>query len=805
MASTIMADTTTLSYDPETTTPGLNNGSCNLKPDGSRYPDPFGIGIGNMFAGIPQNMVINVILFAILLTVFVVLRKRGWGSAKIPLMGRRTNEWSSIFYGNRHLELSESATRMGELESPGSAILKQSPDSPEGYDVGILAGSPDGPDALSFWQWVRNAFLARDEFLLERSGTAALEYLRFQRHVIAFTAVLCIISIAIILPVNYRGTKQSGMNSSFPKTTINNVDASGDLLWVHIAFTMVLFPMGLLAMLSYGMKFGISKSTNKRVKTLMFYGLNPRITTEEKIRQHFEEAYHDCQVTAIFLTLNVSKLQMLDDELSKVNAALKFYEKTMSDRSEMPIVKNVACGFFCGCCVNGVNAVDFYQNKRAELERKIEEEIQSWKRTNTVFFVTFATEDQAYRVYQDYQFIFRAKPRTSVSSMIGAKHWTARQAPSAPFVSWENLSMAGWKWWLRAIAINTAVFLFFFFLGTPAVVLNALSLNKLDWFQSFASLPLISQFLPSLLLLTVAGLIPLFLYYTVRWTGYHTRSKEMRAEMKLLYAFLLITILIFPSLALTSLNIIVERFFSGKNVDIMWECAFLADNGAIFVNLMVIFSFVGAACQLLRLGQLFVFLCRYFCGSKSEAERNILLRTKTEFPFHEQYPDFLLTFNIVIVYCFVCPVITPFGLLAMCMKYLVDRYNLSYVFGKSDAPTSVHATAVNFFLVGLLMQNLLMIFFFVVRGGMGSMSGLLIAVLIINGLIYIGISWFGILKKVSLADEFTEDDIDEPSASPVGTPVKKARETYIPPVLQRLEARHISPVSNTVTSSTISA
>lgn len=127
----------------------------------------------------------------------------------------------------------------------------------------------------------------RDDFLLERSGPAAVEYLRFQRHVIAFTALLCIISVGIILPVNFRGDLQSLMTSSFPKTTINNVDVKwafhyfqsrfeaifliysrGDLLWVHVAFTMILFPMALLVMLSYGLKFGL---TNKRRKVRVYW------------------------------------------------------------------------------------------------------------------------------------------------------------------------------------------------------------------------------------------------------------------------------------------------------------------------------------------------------------------------------------------------------------------------------------------------------------------------------------------------------------------------------------------------------
>lgn len=53
----------------------------------------------------------------------------------------------------------------------------------------------------------------------------------------------------------------------------------------------------------------------------------------------------------------------------------------------------------------------------------------------------------------------------------------------------------------------------------------------------------------------------------------------------------------------------------------------------------------------------------------------------------------------------------------MCMKYLVDCYNLSYFYGKCDTPTSVHASAVNYFFLGIIIQNVLMIFFFSIRLG----------------------------------------------------------------------------------------
>lgn len=65
---------------------------------------------------------------------------------------------------------------------------------------------------------------------------------------------------------------------------------------------------------------------------------------------------------------------------------------------------------------------------------------------------------------------------------------------------------------------------------------------------------------------------------------------------------------------------------SNECVRLDGSCVFLPDNGAIYVNLMITTAFVGGGTRLLRLGQLFFFLLRFFCCARSEAERYILTR-----------------------------------------------------------------------------------------------------------------------------------------------------------------------------------
>ena len=48
------------------------------------------------------------------------------------------------------------------------------------------------------------------------------------------------------------------------------------------------------------------------------------------------------------------------------------------------------------------------------------------------------------------------------------------QAPLAGDIIWEHLSVDNESWWVRAVLINTLLFIFVLFITTPAVVLSTL-------------------------------------------------------------------------------------------------------------------------------------------------------------------------------------------------------------------------------------------------------------------------------------------------------------------------------------------
>merc|ERR1719464_1405449 len=118
----------------------------------------------------------------------------------------------------------------------------------------------------------------------------------------------------------------------------------------------------------------------------------------------------------------------------------------------------------------------------------------------------------------------------------------------------------------------------------------------------------------------------------------------------------------------------------------------------------------------MRFSELFMYAFR-MCFARSVAEYTSVRKANLyEFPFGFNYGWMLLIFALTAAYAVICPIITPFGLFYLIMKHGVDRYNLYYAYKRSKISKQIHATAVNSVIVSLLIQQLVLLFFNVIRG-----------------------------------------------------------------------------------------
>ena len=118
--------------------------------------------------------------------------------------------------------------------------------------------------------WLTSIFTLSDDMILRKCGIDAIQYIRFQRHLIIFVTIITVICLTIILPINFTMGNVQGGPSSFGHTTISNLDATTDVLWVHIVIGILFMPCGIFIMrkfsVSLRMEFEEENSVRKDSK-----------------------------------------------------------------------------------------------------------------------------------------------------------------------------------------------------------------------------------------------------------------------------------------------------------------------------------------------------------------------------------------------------------------------------------------------------------------------------------------------------------------------------------------------------------
>ena len=216
--------------------------------------------------------------------------------------------------------------------------------------------------------------------------------------------------------------------------------------------------------------------------------------------------------------------------------------------------------------------------------------------------------------------------------------------------------------WLRRILINLILFIVFLFLTTPPILISIIDkthlLGTITTGLSQLS-PTLTAFVSPLLLVLVALILPVIVTFASTYLPYKTISEQNHSTMWKVFLFLILMVLILPSLDLTSASALIQVMYSVK---FRWECLFPVGNGAFFINYVLQSALLGNAFELLRLPELIIYFYYTLIWTKSPAEyENARQQILFDFQFGVRYPRFLLIFVMVVSYSLSCPLIAPCG------------------------------------------------------------------------------------------------------------------------------------------------
>uniref|UniRef100_A0AAY4B4R6 Transmembrane protein 63B n=1 Tax=Denticeps clupeoides TaxID=299321 RepID=A0AAY4B4R6_9TELE len=680
---------------------------------------------GLPFGGVPTVLALDFMCFLVLLFVFSILRKVAWDYGRLALVTDADRYVASALH-------SETPDRYERLTSVSSSVDFEHCD----------------------WQ---------DEEIREKCGEDAVHYLSFQRHIIGLLVVVGVLSVGIVLPVNFSGDLLENNAYSFGRTTIANLNSGNNLLWLHTSFAFMY-----LLLTVYSMRRHTSKMHYKEddlVKRTLFINGISKYAEESHIKQHFEQAYENCVVLEARICYNVAKLMALSAERKKTERSKKFFTDLMAKEHMPTMINPKPCGHLCCCAITGCEEVSEAVSYYTKLEAKLKEEYRKEKeKVNTkplgMAFVTFQNEAMTAIILKDFNACqcqgckCRQEPRSSqFSESLHVYSWSVTYAPDPQNVRWEHLSLGGVSWWLRCFIINCILFLLLFFLTTPAIIISTMDKFNVTKPVEFLNNPIITQFFPTLLLWAFSALLPTIVYYSAFFEAHWTRSGENRTTMHKCYTFLIFMVLLLPSLGLSSLDVFFRWLFDKKFLDdakIRFECVFLPDNGAFFVNYVIASAFIGNAMDLLRIPGLLMYMIR-LCLARSAAERrNVKRHQAYEFQFGAAYAWMMCVFTVVMTYSITCPIIVPFGLMYMLLKHLVDRYNMYYAYLPSKLDKKIHSGAVNQVVAAPILCLFWLLFFSTVRiGFLTPTSMFTFVVLIITIVVCLSHVCFGHFKYLS--------------------------------------------------------
>ncbi|XP_073923569.1 calcium permeable stress-gated cation channel 1 [Castor canadensis] len=727
---------------------------------------------GQPFGGIPTVLFLNVALWVLVVLIYSFLRKAAWDYGRLALL-IHNDSLTSLIYGEQ-----------SEKSSPSEVSLEM-----ERRDKG-------------FCSWLINSITMRDQDLISKCGEDARIYIMFQYHLIIFVIILCIPSLGIILPINYIGTVLD-QNSHFGRTTIVNVSTESTLLWLHSLFAFLYFLINFVLMAHHSLGF-VPKKNLKVSRTLMITYVPVDIQDPEIIIKHFHEAYPGCVVTRVHFCYDVRTLIDLDDQRRHAMRGRLYYAAKAKKTGKVNI-RIHPCSRLCFCkcwtCFKEVDAEQYYSELEEQLTDEFNAELNRvrLKRLDLIF-VTFQDSRMANRVQEDYRYTCCGvyPQQSSVTTAIKSYQWRATQAPHPKDIIWKHLSIRRFTWWARFIAINTFLFFLFFFLTTPAIIINTIDMYNVTRPIEKLQSPVVTQFFPSLMLWAFTVIMPLIVYFSAFLEAHWTRSSQNLIIVYKCYIFLVFMVVILPSMGLTSLDVFFRWLFDIyylEQASIRFQCVFLPDNGAFFVNYVITAALIGTGMELLRLGSLFTYSTRLFF-SRSEPERVHIRRDQAvDFQYGREYAWMLNVFSVVMAYSITCPIIVPFGLIYLCMKHLTDRYNMYYSYAPTKLNEQIHMAAVYQAIFAPLLGLFWMLFFSILRlGSIHSITFFSLTTLVFSMAIAFSSIFLGKLRSATdyEPEEETETVFDMEPSSTSSTPTSLL---YVATVLQEPEM-NLTPASS---------
>eukprot|EP01119_Soliformovum_irregulare_P014944 TRINITY_DN4144_c0_g1_i5.p1 TRINITY_DN4144_c0_g1~~TRINITY_DN4144_c0_g1_i5.p1 ORF type:complete len:554 (-),score=112.13 TRINITY_DN4144_c0_g1_i5:217-1878(-) len=471
----------------------------------------------------------------------------------------------------------------------------------------LIHGSANDTESLlgnneeTTFGWIPRTLKTKETEVFELCGRDAVIYLRFQRHLLVLLGVYTFFGLVVLLPINLYGEKNL---EGFTATTVYNLAPDSPKLWANIAAILIFSILGFVMLFNF--KEFLATSTTVFVKssmqllpdslltplTVMIEGIPKEMTDGTELKHQLESEYPG-KIYEVQMGYDMRRMIRLNQLLQMNTAKLeRQQEKQQSLRHNLKP----------GSIESTLQRIDRINNEMESLREK------KPKQGTGVAFVTFVNKNSARAcILQGLQH----------SVQNNAREWKFRSACDPRQIIWENLGVSKSSRILRSIFINIGLVCILTFMTVPTAILSTFqTLGRIRVpvleavFHSLTAETVsatflggfLFSFLPSLVLLIMFTGMPYLFVVATYYEGHHIRSKQDHSLMRKTFYYLLVFILLLPSLTLTFLDVFIERrIYQAESMIQVLSKIFLAESGSLFVNVIITLAYIGNGLDLLRI------------------------------------------------------------------------------------------------------------------------------------------------------------------------------------------------------------
>ncbi|KAF0973388.1 hypothetical protein FDP41_008092 [Naegleria fowleri] len=247
------------------------------------------------------------------------------------------------------------------------------------------------------------------------------------------------------------------------------------------------------------------------------------------------------------------------------------------------------------------------------------------------------------------------------------------------------------------VLLHILLIVFFIVASSPASLLSAIQsifnigVIKMEVGKIQAATGVVGsiffQFLPSFSLYWTSRLIGYTLRKLTMLGKYESNQEYTRIFTLRKYCYVVLTILIMPSLWLSSVDGIINYVKTEDDFQQMLKKMFLPASGALMLSTVLQFAVMSNMDDLIRTEDAFWYIwatrLSFYRKAKSPLER---LRAATDqylFKIDSNYAKMLAVFTLCMAYAVFIPVIVPCGLFYMVIKHWFDRYLIQEMYDAS--------------------------------------------------------------------------------------------------------------------------